>query len=92
MAYRITLTDKEYETLCWLSDRGYDAELLDLATLESTPEDELPEAPNVYVLVMSEPTAWTWNENIEADRHAYLTCLGPGDLMDKLIALEQSIV
>lgn len=81
------LTPTEYETLRWLSARGYDAGILDAAGVE----EELADG-RVVLGTLSEPEAWQINENIEEDPHAFLTSNGSRGLATKLQKFLDSIV
>lgn len=93
-AYIFRLDQGDYDTLCWLNARGYDAGLLQLAQLTHSPGDcdhgdacALP-----YIFELAESDSWEWREQIDADPHAYLTCNGSRTLSEELARLENSII
>lgn len=89
------LDEEEYATLCWLSQRGYDGGLLDLLSLDREPTD-----PDMYGKVdglyhfapLSEPDAWTYNQNVTTDAEAFLSCNGSESLGKKMLDLYNKIV
>ena len=83
--YTLTIPTKSLDTLAWLAARGYDAGFHELAEFTAETDGRL-------TLTLSEPDAWQFVENIEADPHAFLTCCGDRDLCDALVNLWQSIV
>ena len=86
--YRIPrLTKREFATLEWLSDRGYDGGILDAAGIE----EEYPDG-SVQLGDIPEPAAWGIRDNIEEDPHAFLSSSGSRELNDKLIQFVDSIV
>lgn len=85
--YSIDLDKEEYITLEWLHDRGYTANLLDV--VEFFPHEN---EDGGCELKLTEAQAWEWLSCVEDDREAYLTCCGSQSLIDKLTALEMSIV
>jgi hypothetical protein len=86
-AYQIEdLNKKEYATLCWLSDHGYDGGILDLADGEVTEEDGYKFKP------IPENVAWQIAEKIEEDPHAFLASNGSRSLGDKLMKFLDDIV
>lgn len=86
-AYKIDdLTPEELKTLMWLSDRGYDAGIFELAPGEETEDggyrfEEIPE--NV---------AWEIQEKYNDDPDAFLTSNGSRTLAEKLNRFLESIV
>lgn len=91
MSYSIRLTDKELATLAWCANRGYfPEETYDGLTLaEGEPEDVAPNVMRLWTL--SEGDAWAIPILREEDPEACFACLG-GDLLTRLLALEESIV
>lgn len=89
MSYSITLTNDEVSTLAWAADRGYfPTETYDAMHLVDGEEDE-PRDEHVWII--PEHAAWAILMLREEDPHALFTCIG-GDLLEKLITLENSIV
>ena len=81
MAYEIEpLDEEEYETLCWLSDRGYDAGICEHV---SGPGEEI---------TLTEPQAWEVLESIDEDPHAFLASNGSESLAKKLYKFIDSVV
>lgn len=100
-AYTVRIIgERDHETLLWLSKRGYDAGFYDLATLEQIedpdgaeieePDGERPDAVRVYSL--TEPDAWQFKENYDADPDAFLACCGSDTLQGALVTFLDSIV
>lgn len=94
IAYRIRIeTERDWETLLWLSDHGYDGgiykngEILGDETAES---DGLYCAP--YVLGFPEHLAWDCDENVSDDPDAFLSCCGSSSLSSALSTFIQEIV
>ena len=86
--YRLErLTKREFATLEWLADRGYDGDLLRLSGVEE-------EAPDGSVLLgaLTEAEGWQFNENVEEDPHAFLTSNGSAGLHEKMYRLLDSII
>lgn len=91
--YVVTIeTDRDGLTLDWLADHGYDGSFLEHADIIESGEDEdgYVVAPIVYGL--SEPAAWTFREDVEADPGAFLACCGSHSLRTALEALLSEIV
>ncbi len=87
MSYQIEPLDREeYATLCWLSERGYDAGILDSVSVELTDDDGAILGP------IPEHVAWEINERYNEDPHAFLTCNGSESLAEKLYKFINSIV
>lgn len=92
MSYSITLTNKEVSTLAWATDRGYfPTETFDAMHLAIGEQDEPRVHDNEHVWIIPEHAAWAIPMLREDDPHALFTCIG-NPLLDKLIALENSIV
>jgi len=97
-AYTVRIVgERDYATLCWLSDHGYDAGFLELATLErvETPDgteidDDGSDTVRVYGL--SEPEAWNFKDEYDADPCAFLACCGSSTLTEALVRLLDCIV
>lgn len=85
MSYSVTLSAADVETLRWLDAHGYTGNFLDHATL-------LDEDENGATFGLTEPEAWGWTEDIEADPHAFLTCCGSDTLVEALWKLCDRIV
>lgn len=81
------LTRTEYATLEWLSDRGYDGNILNIAGVE----EEYPDG-SIQLGDLTEPQAWRFSQYIEEDPDAFLVSSGSKGLNEKLINLWQSIV
>lgn len=81
------LTPREFATLQWLAERGYDGGLLDLAGVE----EELPNG-DILLGALRESEAWEFHENVEEDPHAFLTSSGAAGLNQKMWQLLDSIV
>jgi|2_EtaG_2_1085320.scaffolds.fasta_scaffold25719_2 hypothetical protein len=97
--YHLLLTDREVDTLAWLTERGYFPKSIydDMALADGEPEhnamtdcDPLPPMI-VRKWVFSESAAWGLPELQRDDPGAYLSCLG-GDLLDKVNALAERII
>ncbi len=84
--YSITIDDNDLLTLRWLQDRGYDADLCKLTTIEYR-DDGM-----AVISFETEAKAWEWKECVESDPEAFLTCCGSDTLRDKLFKLLDSIV
>lgn len=87
-AYTVRIVgDRDWQTLLWLSARGYDAGLYDLAQLEDFDGE-------VHVLSLSEPAAWEYSERVSADidTGTFLSCNGSYSLHVALMDLWDSIV
>jgi hypothetical protein len=94
-AYIVTIeTERDYETLKWLADHGYDGSLMANSVLsDDSAVDEDGEfhcAP--YVLGLTQLQAWAFSEYVDDDLDAFLSCCGSSTLSDALIDLWQSIV
>lgn len=86
--YRIPrLTKREFATLEWLSDRGYDGGILEAAGVE----EEYPDG-SVQLGDIPEPAAWEIHNNVEEDPGAFLSSSGSEGLNDKLIGFLDAIV
>ena len=86
--YRIPpLNQREYATLRWLADRGYDGGILKLAGVE----EELPDG-GVVLGALTEPEAWEFHDNVDQDLNAFLASSGSRTLNDKLFGLYERIV
>ena len=87
--YTVTIeTERDFETLLWLSAHGYDAGLYGHAD-ELLEEDE---ATGRRVYGLSEPSAWEFASDVEADPDAFLACCGSPTLSAALLLLLGSIV
>jgi len=85
--YKIeSLTKEEYETLLWLSDRGYDAGILELISGGQTEDGGYTFEP------IPEHVAWQINDNIAEDEGAFLTSNGSRSLEEKLFAFLEKII
>ena len=83
--YRIEIkNERDYNTLCWLADRGYDGDFLKLADLIDENEET---GRRVYE--MEEHKAWEFSEN--AENEGFLSCNGSETLQDSLIQLWEEI-
>jgi len=81
MAYKIEpLDEEEYETLCWLSDHGYDAGICDHV---NGPGEET---------TLMEPQAWEILEAIDEDPNAFLSSNGSRSLAQKLYKFIDDVV
>ena len=86
-AYKIEdLDEEEYETLCWLSDRGYDGGILDSLDGEQKEDGGYSFKP------IPENKAWEIKQAIDDDRHAFLTSNGSESLAEKLNKFLNNIV
>lgn len=86
-AYTIEPLDKkEYATLSWLSDRGYDGGILELTSGEETDDG------GYKFESIPEHVAWQIKDNIDEDEHAFLTSNGSRSLAEKLLAFIDAIV
>jgi hypothetical protein len=81
------LTAREYATLAWLADHGYDAGILRAAGVEEEFDDG-----RVRLGRIPEHKAWEINERIEEDPDAFLASNGSRSLGDKLLKFVGSIV
>lgn len=81
------LTRSEYATLQWLADRGYDAGILDAAGVSLEHDDG-----GVTLGGLTEPEAWTIQEQYNEDPDAFLTSSGSRGLNEKLLRFLDSIV
>jgi hypothetical protein len=88
MAYTIEFTQKEKDTADWLHDHGYFGCFFDVARLQESPEDN----GTSWKYSLTEPAAWGFNDSVEEDWHAFLTCNGSQTLADKVLGLLESIV
>jgi hypothetical protein len=85
MGYRIEdLDNEEWDTLCWLNARGYDAGIAQFFT-ES-------DAGTATCRVIAEHEAWQVNEAVDEDKEAFLACNGSETLREKLWDFINSIV
>jgi hypothetical protein len=101
-AYEVKIKGaRDYATLRWLADHGYDGSFMDCAeldryespdgrTLETDGECEADDAVRVYTV--EEHKAWEFSEYIESDPDAFLACNGSTTLGESLLGLEQEIV
>lgn len=82
MAYKLTLTDSDFDTIAFVGDRYcWSAALLRLANIG---ENDIPE-----------PDAWDIRDAFEADTeggHSPFPMLGASDLRDKLVSFWDGIV
>ena len=86
--YTITLeNNRDYLTLVWLAEHGYDADFLNLAALSD--ENEMT-GRRIYT--MTEPDAWQFNENVNNDTDAFLSCCDSWALQNALCEFWQKIV
>ena len=86
--YRIPrLSKRAFATLEWLSDRGYDAGILDAAGVE----EEYPDG-SVQLGDIPEHRAWDVKEYIEEDPDAWLASSGSRELNEVLQNFVDSIV
>ena len=81
------LTPRDYATLRWLADRGYDGGFLQLAGVE----EELPDG-RIVMGALTESEAWQFRENVDEDPGAFLSSSGSRTLNDKLLGLYDGIV
>ena len=93
MSYQITIeTERDWETLHWLADRGYDGGVLNAGTYS----DKCAEFEGMlcapYVLDIDEPSAWEVCDAVEEDPDAFLACCGSDTLERVLIDFVGSIV
>ena len=96
MTYHLTLSPYELRSLAWATDRGYvPEELYDHLRLElihAAPGDELdPYDRTPYTVPVPEHVAWSISDHREHDPDSLWACLG-GDLLDRLVELEERIV
>jgi hypothetical protein len=100
-AYTVRIVgERDYATLCWLSDRGYDGGFLGVARLEriegpngvaiDEPDDMGSDGVRVYSL--TEPEAWTVREYVDEDPCAFLACCGSDTLARALLGFLERIV
>ena len=86
--YRLErLTAREFATLEWLADRGYDGDLLRLAGVDDEAADG-----SIRLGALTEAEAWQFNENVEEDPHAFLSSNGSASLREKMYRLLDAIV
>jgi hypothetical protein len=87
--YEIELTNHELRTLDWLASRGYWSQeaYLHLHLADDEEEDVLPDVPRIWNI----PEHAAWDILEICNEEGYLACCG-GELLDKLLVLEQSIV
>lgn len=79
-------TERDWITLQWLAERGYDAGFLDACALEENDTD-------AYLVVsMTEPDAWTFSALVNDDPSAFLTCNASDTLNSSLLGFFDSIV
>lgn len=91
MSYTITLTDSEVSTLGWAANRGYfPAETFDKMHLADG-EPEVIYAWDERNWEIPEHAAWAITLQREEDPHSLYTCIA-GELLEKLLTLENSIV
>jgi hypothetical protein len=83
MPYTFTLSDNDHTTLKWLTDRGYDADIYDLA------DHTYDMDTDTWKLELSEPAAWEVQDNI---CEGFLTCCGSETLAKTLNTFIESIV
>lgn len=92
MGYQIRLTDAEMDTLGWAANRGYfPAETYDKLHLADGEPEETDDVHTERLWEMPEHAAWAILDLREDDPDALFACIG-GELLEKLIALEMSIV
>lgn len=93
--YTIKLTDAELDTLAWATDHGYfPAQTYDaMHSIERAEELELttPSGKTEFAYEIPEHAAWAITMQREDDPHSLFACIG-GALLEKLLALENSIV
>ncbi len=89
MSYTIKLSDAEVSTLGWAANRGYfPAETYDAMRLKDGENEELDSEKSWEI---PEHAAWAISMQREDDPDSLFTCIG-GELLEKLINLENSIV
>ena len=96
--YTVTLSPKDVATLSALAGPGYDGGFLALASrvdpgctsCDGEGCDVCDSLDTTYSL--TEPEAWAFRENVEADRDAFLACNGSSTLQAALEGLLDIIV
>ena len=83
--YTIVLDDREYKTLAWLADHGYDAGIYD-GSVRTTDDDDMT------TLRIPEYKAWEIRDAVEEDPHAFLASNGSRSLSEKLYEFLENIV
>lgn len=91
--YEIILTGEEINHLSWLVNHGYfPTETYDALTLaDGEPDDEEISDKLPRKWQIPEHAAWAISQHREEDPDSLFACTG-GELLTKLIALENSIV
>ena len=90
--YKITLeSERDYETLLWLSDRGYDAGIWNLSEITADC-DEDGDYVFTMTLEISEPDAWAIQDEIERYPTDFLACCGSDTLSASLLEFMEEIV
>ena len=91
--YTIMLSDREVDSLAWLSDHGYwPLEAFDAMGLhESELEDETTDLGKQRAWAIPEHAAWSIPVMANEDPDAFLACCG-SPLLEKLVELWGSIV
>jgi hypothetical protein len=92
-AYTVTIeTERDYETLKWLADHGYDGSLMANSEVSDDSNEHGGWFCAPYVLGLTQLQAWAFSEYVDDDLDAFLSCCGSSTLSDALIDLWQSIV
>ena len=84
--YHLDLTEPEYDTLAWLTDRGYFPQKTFDSMYHRTDADE-----KIGRYSIPEHTAWYITIQREEEPHSLYTCCGD-PLLSKLVELENEIV
>lgn len=89
--YTIKLTGNEVDTLAWATVRGYfPTETYDAMHLaDGEPEDVAANVERLWQI--PEHAAWAILTHRDEDSNSLYTCIG-GELLEKLIELEQKII
>jgi len=82
MLYLLEITQDQWHTIVWLSQRGYDAGIFEAMQCTDNPE----------VFAIEEHDAWDCFDQFTADPHAWLTCCGDSSLADTLNNFISNIV
>ena len=93
MSYEIKLSENEMQTLGWATNKGYFPEEAwnGLELKDGELEDNLVDDNTERTFVLPEHAAWSITVQRENDPDSLFSCIG-GNLLTKLLKLEQSIV
>jgi len=81
------LSERDYTTLLWLADRGYDG-----GVFENCDAVEPNDDGDGFTLHFTEVSAWEIRDTIDDDPHAFLACCGSDTLATALRSMIETIV